>query len=227
MLTRFGGQCGVAMQDATPGTELLPDTRNKIRWTTMKRPCLHNVGPGRCLVPAILKEVMLSAAAQRSQTRVHVCSRAFIRHLCDDENLPVPSPTFLLLNSYPCKLPRPAAAEALVHHIDMYRLADGPGGVDRINIGELRGEGVCLVEWASRMGAPPKPSISVDISVLSEVRGHRSALSSNLFFKSQTECAVLIVVCHTYNRAAKAKPAERSELMVACGTGPQQCCSTT
>ena len=45
--------------------------------------------------------------------------RAFVRAVCEDDAMEVPSPTFLLLQSYDT----PAGLE--VHHFDLYRLEGG------------------------------------------------------------------------------------------------------
>jgi tRNA threonylcarbamoyladenosine biosynthesis protein TsaE len=59
-------------------------------------------------------------------------------------SIPVTSPTFTLLNCYSGRLP--------LYHFDLYRLA---GAADLHDLGfeeYFYGEGVCLIEWAERLG---------------------------------------------------------------------------
>jgi len=60
----------------------------------------------------------------------------------DDD--PVTSPTYTLLNIYPGRIP--------LYHFDLYRLASAEQ-VDDLGFAEyFSGDGVCLVEWAERLG---------------------------------------------------------------------------
>ncbi|MHB1041399.1 MAG: tRNA (adenosine(37)-N6)-threonylcarbamoyltransferase complex ATPase subunit type 1 TsaE [Eubacteriales bacterium] len=55
----------------------------------------------------------------------------------------VTSPTFILINEYPGKIP--------MYHMDVYRL-DGPAGMDDLGYEEyFYGNGVTLVEWAEKV----------------------------------------------------------------------------
>jgi tRNA threonylcarbamoyladenosine biosynthesis protein TsaE len=57
----------------------------------------------------------------------------------------VTSPTFVLIQEYPGRLP--------IYHFDAYRLA-GAGPFADLGVAEyLEGEGVCLIEWADRVEA--------------------------------------------------------------------------
>jgi tRNA threonylcarbamoyl adenosine modification protein YjeE len=69
-------------------------------------------------------------------------ARAMIRHLAGDPNIPVPSPTFTLMQSY--ELPR-----FPVVHADLYRL-DGPGELAELGFDDLPTEAVVLLEWPDR-----------------------------------------------------------------------------
>ncbi|MTI44566.1 hypothetical protein JM93_02432 [Roseibium hamelinense] len=66
-------------------------------------------------------------------------SRALIRHLAEDPNLEVPSPTFTLVQSY--DLPRLS-----VSHFDLYRLEE-PDELTELGLEELLEEGAVLIEW--------------------------------------------------------------------------------
>jgi tRNA threonylcarbamoyl adenosine modification protein YjeE len=70
-------------------------------------------------------------------------ARSVIRALAG-EPIPVPSPTFTLLQVY--ELPG-----LTVTHADLYRLAD-PGEVAELGLEEAWTDGVLLVEWPERAG---------------------------------------------------------------------------
>jgi tRNA threonylcarbamoyladenosine biosynthesis protein TsaE len=73
-------------------------------------------------------------------------ARAFLRSLCNDPGLEVPSPTFTLVQSY--DLPGGGAA----HHFDLYRLSGAVADLRELGWEEAR-EGIVLVEWPERLGA--------------------------------------------------------------------------
>ncbi|NHO32945.1 tRNA (adenosine(37)-N6)-threonylcarbamoyltransferase complex ATPase subunit type 1 TsaE [Acetobacter fallax] len=71
-----------------------------------------------------------------------VFARAFLRRLCLDPALDVPSPTFTLVQTYD-------APVAPVAHFDLWRL-DGPGALEELGWDDAR-NGVVLVEWPERL----------------------------------------------------------------------------
>jgi tRNA threonylcarbamoyladenosine biosynthesis protein TsaE len=74
--------------------------------------------------------------------------RGLARGLGADE-ADVSSPTFVLLTSYPARLP--------LHHADLYRLR-GDGDERELGLEDLPGpHGVLAVEWAERLSGPPWP----------------------------------------------------------------------
>lgn len=98
-------------------------------------------------------------------------SRAFIRTAADDELLAVPSPTFLLQNTYDEHDGPP------VHHFDFYRLlSDRDFG--RLSLQASFSGAVCLVEWPERLqavGSLPDERLAVHIEVVcAEVGGAAS-----------------------------------------------------
>jgi N-acetylmuramate 1-kinase len=69
-------------------------------------------------------------------------ARALIRFLADNPDIPVPSPTFTLMQSY--ELPR-----FPVVHADLYRL-EGPGELAELGFDDLPRNAVVLLEWPDR-----------------------------------------------------------------------------
>ena len=88
-------------------------------------------------------------------------ARSVIRALAG-EPIPVPSPTFTLLQVY--ELPG-----LTVTHADLYRLAD-PGEVAELGLEEAWTDGVLLVEWPERAGGLlPAERLTVTLRHLSEL----------------------------------------------------------
>ncbi|HEY0567314.1 MAG TPA: tRNA (adenosine(37)-N6)-threonylcarbamoyltransferase complex ATPase subunit type 1 TsaE, partial [Xanthobacteraceae bacterium] len=96
-------------------------------------------------------------------------ARALIRHLAGDDTLPIPSPTFTLLQCY--ETPRFPLA-----HADFYRLS-GSGDLAELGLDDLSDDTVLLVEWPER-AADALPADRLDIALtLVAQRGpdHRNA----------------------------------------------------
>jgi tRNA threonylcarbamoyladenosine biosynthesis protein TsaE len=64
----------------------------------------------------------------------------------------VSSPSFTLVNSY-------AEGRLPLHHIDLYRLAEGASSAHAVDLDELLTDerAVVVIEWAERMGRYPLP----------------------------------------------------------------------
>ncbi len=69
-------------------------------------------------------------------------ARALIRYLADNPTIPVPSPTFTIMQSY--DLPRFPVA-----HVDLYRLS-GPEELAELGFDDLPEDTVVLLEWPDR-----------------------------------------------------------------------------
>lgn len=98
--------------------------------------------------------------------------RALIRNLASDDELEVPSPTFLLVQPYALRIP--------VRHFDLYRLAD-PEELEEIGFFDELESTVTLVEWPSRAGdlLPDRHMIlSIDIQS-GDARSVRFSVSEN------------------------------------------------
>ena len=71
------------------------------------------------------------------------CTRAVAEGLGVKNPAAVNSPTFVLIQEYPARLP--------IYHFDAYRLS-GPREFAELGVDEyFRGDGVCLVEWADKV----------------------------------------------------------------------------
>jgi len=74
----------------------------------------------------------------------------------DDERM-VSSPTFVLIQEYPARIP--------VYHVDLYRLAEPRGELADLGIDEMLEDGVVLIEWADRAEpALPSPRWRIEIT---------------------------------------------------------------
>lgn len=86
-------------------------------------------------------------------------ARGLIRHKFDDSKMRVTSPSYLLDNTYEY------AEDALIHHMDLYRL---PTGCDLTMLGipAIFSTSLCLIEWPQRLGDNlPADYLDVDMSI--------------------------------------------------------------
>ncbi len=89
--------------------------------------------------------------------------RTVVYSLGIDEQIPVTSPTFTIINEYRGSLP--------IYHMDLYRLGDSDE-LYELGLWEYyEGEGVCLVEWYDRFDDlwPPE-ALLLDIQLLAGER---------------------------------------------------------
>lgn len=81
-------------------------------------------------------------------------SRAMIRHMLNDADMVVPSPTYTLVQTYD---------DEQIWHFDLYRMED-PDQVYDIGWEEAILSKLCLIEWPERLGHL-KPQKTVDIRI--------------------------------------------------------------
>jgi tRNA threonylcarbamoyl adenosine modification protein YjeE len=96
-------------------------------------------------------------------------ARALIRHLAGDDTLPIPSPTFTLLQCYETR-------RFPLAHADFYRLS-GPADLAELGLDDLSDDTVLLVEWPERAaGALPADRLDIALTLMAQ-RGpdHRNA----------------------------------------------------
>ncbi len=102
-----------------------------------------------------------------------VFSRAFVRAAADDPLLPVPSPTFLLQNTYDDH------GHPAIHHFDLYRLSS-EAELRRLDLPRSMRESVCLIEWPERLHAQlPEEHLAVHIDIVDRERGATEAQSTS------------------------------------------------
>lgn len=117
---------------------------------------------GRALGPLLFPGAVVALVGPLGAGKTHF-TRAVAEGLHVRNANAVTSPTFVLIQEYPARLP--------IYHFDAYRLS---GDREFIDLGAdeyLHGDGVCLVEWADRVPtALPAERLEVRIEVPDESR---------------------------------------------------------
>ena len=110
-------------------------------------------------------------------------SRAFIRAAAGDPDLPVPSPTYLLVNEYDDHGDPP------VQHYDLYRLGN-ERDLLRLDLTRMTKGAVCLFEWAERLQSQrPSEHLAVHISIVEGSGGLRGELPNHARSEENTSAS--------------------------------------
>lgn len=125
---------------------------------------------GRRLGPLLFPGAVVAMVGGLGAGKTHFV-RAVAEGLGVRNPAAVTSPTFVLIQEYPARLP--------VYHFDAYRLNTADEFVALGADEYFQGDGVCLVEWADRvMGALPTERLEVHFRVVSA--GERELTVSGL-----------------------------------------------
>ena len=104
-------------------------------------------------------------------------ARGLIRSLCNDYEMRVTSPSYLLDNAY--EIPynnnnnnnnNEHCRRLLLHHMDLYRLPSSLDDLDFLGLPSLYSMSICLIEWPQRLSVAMYPSdfLKVDIKLLEQ-----------------------------------------------------------
>ena len=117
---------------------------------------------GRRLGTLLFPGAVVALVGQLGAGKTHL-TRAIADGLQVKNPAAVNSPTFVLIQEYPARLP--------IYHFDAYRLG-GPREFAELGADEyLRGDGVCVVEWADKVEAAlPAEHLRIDIEIVDESR---------------------------------------------------------
>jgi tRNA threonylcarbamoyladenosine biosynthesis protein TsaE len=112
---------------------------------------------GRALGARLFPGAVVALVGPLGAGKTHL-TRAVAEWLDVRNPAAVNSPTFVLIQEYTARLP--------IYHFDAYRLS-GPREFAELGADEyLRGDGVCLVEWADRVEvALPNEHLRIEIEV--------------------------------------------------------------
>jgi tRNA threonylcarbamoyladenosine biosynthesis protein TsaE len=115
---------------------------------------------GRQLGQLLFPGAVVALVGQLGAGKTHLV-RAIAEGLDIPDGRLVTSPTFVLIQEYPGRLP--------IYHFDAYRLA-GAGPFADLGVSEyLEGEGVCLIEWADRVAAVlPEEYLRITLRITGE-----------------------------------------------------------
>lgn len=115
---------------------------------------------GRQLGGHLFPGAVIALVGQLGAGKTHL-TRAIAEGLEVKNPAVVNSPTFVLIQEYPARLP--------IYHFDAYRLS-GPKEFAELGVDEyFRGEGVCLVEWADKVQVTlPPDHLRIEIEIIDE-----------------------------------------------------------
>lgn len=91
-------------------------------------------------------------------------SRGFVRGRTGLPNQLVTSPTFLLSNTYP--IDDDGRGEALIHHMDLYRLSNSKNDyLAPLHLEYAFANGISLIEWSSRLSWKPTVRLEITLTI--------------------------------------------------------------
>jgi tRNA threonylcarbamoyladenosine biosynthesis protein TsaE len=113
---------------------------------------------GRWLGERLFPGAVVALIGQFGAGKTHL-TRAVAEGLGVKNPAAVNSPTFVLIQEYPARLP--------IYHFDAYRLS-GAREFAELGVEEyFRGEGVCLVEWADKVNTTlPAEHLRIEIEIV-------------------------------------------------------------
>jgi len=107
-------------------------------------------------ISMVLKQGDLLCLSGVLGTGKSVLARGIIRHLANDENFEVPSPTYTLCQTYETPLP--------ISHYDLYRLSNSDE-LEELGLDEALESGCAIVEWPEQcFDEIPKHALYIQIS---------------------------------------------------------------
>ena len=117
---------------------------------------------GRRLGARLFPGAVVALVGQLGAGKTHL-TRAIAEGLGVKNPAAVNSPTFVLIQEYPARLP--------IYHFDAYRLS-GPREFAELGVDEyFRGDGVCVVEWADKVDVTlPVEYLRVEIEIVDATR---------------------------------------------------------
>jgi tRNA threonylcarbamoyladenosine biosynthesis protein TsaE len=117
---------------------------------------------GRWLGALLFPGAVVALVGRLGAGKTHL-TRAIAEGLGVKNPAAVNSPTFVLIQEYPARLP--------IYHFDAYRLR-GPTEFAELGVDEyFRGDGVCVIEWADRVEATlPADHLRIEIETVDESR---------------------------------------------------------
>lgn len=111
---------------------------------------------GRLLFPGCVIALVGPLGAGKT-----LLTRAIAQGLAITDPAIVTSPTFVLIQEYPARLP--------IYHFDVYRLKQGSDFTDLGAAEYLAGEGVSIIEWADKVtGFLPKEYLRIELQIASD-----------------------------------------------------------
>jgi tRNA threonylcarbamoyladenosine biosynthesis protein TsaE len=131
---------------------------------------------GRQLGEHLFPGAVIALVGQLGAGKTHL-TRAIAEGLGVKNPAMVNSPTFVLIQEYPARLP--------IFHFDAYRLT-GPKEFAELGVDEyFRGEGVCLVEWADKVQVTlPTDHLRIEIEIVDENRRRFEMLATGERYES-------------------------------------------